>query len=302
MTLTSPIGPPQLEFMSHAAVAVGAFVLGRLCQQQPTGGSTASIQADAPRGEAVKSRVVCAGHACMDVVMDQCEELSSREGYAAVERFHLTPGGAVSNVAMQLASLGVSVDAMTVLGNDDFGRLLREAWRQAGVRVADFVQLTDDAPTSCAALPVYRADSKRAVYACPGSNATITGNMLLPRTPDGRPDYAILAAYKFFVFGYPHIMPKLQGSSLRAFLAEVAEHCAVALDVNEAYDHSRLPLGSREPGVSHEEQPFAPIAVLHCNLEEAAACVNRKTVFTRRYSVFLKTSCTLCVDCVATSG
>jgi sugar/nucleoside kinase (ribokinase family) len=210
--------------------------------------------------------------------MEQCDELSSREGYAAVERFQLTPGGAVSNTAMQLASLGVTVEAMTVLGNDDFGRLLREAWRQAGVRADKFVQLTDDAPTSCAALPVYKADSKRAVYACPGSNTTIDGEMLLPRAPNGGPDYAMLAAHKFFVLGYPHIMPKLQGSSLRAFLVAVARHCAVALDVNEAYDHPQLPLGPRGRGTAEGKEVFAPVAVLHCNLEEAAACLNRKAV------------------------
>jgi sugar/nucleoside kinase (ribokinase family) len=275
------------QFLTHSVVAMGAFVLGRLCQQQQQHGAAVdhrgSTTATATRGDAqsdevVESSVVCAGHACIDVVMEQCDELSSREGYAAVERFQLTPGGAVSNTAMQLASLGVTVEAMTVLGNDDFGRLLREAWRQAGVRADKFVQLTDDAPTSCAALPVYKADSKRAVYACPGSNTTIDGEMLLPRAPNGGPDYAMLAAHKFFVLGYPHIMPKLQGSSLRAFLVAVARHCAVALDVNEAYDHPQLPLGPRGRGTAEGKEVFAPVAVLHCNLEEAAACLNRKAV------------------------
>lgn len=210
--------------------------------------------------------------------MERCEELPSREGHAAVERFQLTPGGAVSNTAMQLASLGVKVEAMTVLGNDEFGLLLRAAWVQAGVCTDNFVQLTDDAPTSCAALPVYKADSKRAVYACPGSNASTTGETLLPRASGGGPDYTLLADHKFFIFGYPHLMPQLQGSRLRAFLMSVAEHCAVALDVNEAYDHPELPLGAQSPRSAQEYQPFAPVAVLHCNVEEAAACLNRKEV------------------------
>jgi hypothetical protein len=212
----------QMQFLSHSVVAISAFVLGSIChhrqqqqqqQQQRHAGGTDIAAAGGGHEvnrnftksmNAIESSIVCAGHACIDVVMERCEELSSREGYAAVERFQLTPGGAVSNMAMQMASLGVIVEAMTVLGNDDFGRLLREAWKQAGVHADDFVQLTDDAPTSCAALPVYKSDSKRAVYACPGSNAIIDGEMLLPRAPDGGPNYAILSAYKFFVLGYPH--------------------------------------------------------------------------------------------------
>lgn len=292
-TTAPPMGSSlQMQLLSHSVVAIGAFVLGSLCnhcqrerdQQDPC---SRKISASDDAGENTKSNdvessVVCAGHACIDVVMERCEELSSREGYAAVERFRLTPGGAVSNMAMQMSSLGVTVEAMTVLGNDDFGRLLRKAWKQAGVRADRFVQLTDDAPTSCAALPVYKSDSKRAVYACPGSNAIIDGEMLLPRAPGGGPDYAMLSSYKFFVLGYPHIMPKFQGSSLRAFLMAVAERCAVALDVNEAFDHPQLPLG-RPAGT--DEKPFAPIAVLHCNLEEAAACLNRKAV--RRHEAII---------------
>jgi sugar/nucleoside kinase (ribokinase family) len=271
-------GAASQQLLSHAAVAAGAFALGGICcqsrQQQPHQETAPSRPATGGGG------VICAGHACIDVVMERCDELSSREGYADVERFRLTPGGAVSNTAMQLAALGVPVEAMTVLGDDDFGQLLCEAWRKAGVGTR-FVQLTDKAPTSCAALPVYKSDSKRAVYACPGSNATITGDMLLPQTSAGLPQHDCLAAHKFFVLGYPHIMPKLQGSSLRAFLTTVAQHTAVALDVNEAFDDPGLPLGRQQGQSSSEEgafKPFAPVAVLHCNLEEAAACLNRKAV------------------------
>ena len=44
----------------------------------------------------------------------------------------------------------------------------------------------------------------------------------------------------------------------------------MALDVNEAFDDPSLPLGPIG------ERPFASVSVLHCNLEEAAACLNRK--------------------------
>ena len=68
--------------------------------------------------------VVCAGHACIDVILRGCDEMPTREGYAAVDRVALAPGGAVSNTAMQLGALGVPVHAMTIVGDDDFGSLL----------------------------------------------------------------------------------------------------------------------------------------------------------------------------------
>ena len=249
---TLPVGPHSVLDTTHVAESdMHALAL------QTLHGLLDSRDQQAPP---TTGGVVCAGHACIDVIMEQCAELPSREGYAAVERFSLSPGGAVSNTAMQLARLGVAVDAMTVLGDDEFGRLLLSAWQDAGV-CTRYVTSTGLAATSCAALPVYKVDSKRAVYACQGSNATITGADLLPKAE-------LMCHHQFFALGYPHIMPLMQGSPLRKFLAQVAEHVPVALDVNEAFEDETLPLGP-------EPTPW-PVAVFHCNLEEAAACLGRK--------------------------
>lgn len=108
--------------------------------------------ADTAAGSEGASSVVCAGHACIDVIMEQCSELTHREGFASAEKFSLVPGGSVSNTAMQLAQLGVpvshhaegllptlcrylidrcvpQVEAMTVLGDDEFASLLLAAWK-----------------------------------------------------------------------------------------------------------------------------------------------------------------------------
>ena len=73
------------------------------------------------------------------------------------------------------------------------------------------------------------------------------------------------------------MMPALQGTHLRDWLLGISEHIAVALDVNEAFDDASgaLPLGAA-PYAVEADGPFEPVAVLHCNLEEAAACLNRK--------------------------
>ena len=64
-------------------------------------------------------------------------------------------------------------------------------------------------------------------------------------------------------------MPGLQGAALGALLAKVAPHAAVALDLNEATDDAALPLGTGD-------KAYSDVAVLHANVEEAAAAVGRK--------------------------
>jgi hypothetical protein len=247
----------------------------------PTSRAAAPAAAAAP-----VAGVVCAGYACVDVVMEQCDELPSREGHASVERFSLAAGGAVSNTGVALARLGVRVEAMTTVGDDDFGALLLETWKRQGIGVARFVQRTASAPTSCAALPVYKRDAKRAVYACRGTNATLDAAGLLPGWR-GSADTGLglgggggvgwgtnpceaataecsslqeLEQFQFFAFGYPHLMPALCGAPLRALLEAVARHTAVALDVNEAVDDSSLPLGP----LCNDQLPFESVAILHC--------------------------------------
>lgn len=183
-----PVAPHFfLDMTGIAQDDMCAQALAALHHCQQTGSSPPTPRDREPGG------VICAGHACVDVVMEQCDELSSREGYASVERFTL--GGSVSNTAMQLASLGViHIEAMTVLGDDAFGRLLLAAWKEAGApRPAT-------APTLCTVLPVYKADSKRAVYACPGTNATIDGTSMLP---PGESAVLSLQQHSFFTLGYP---------------------------------------------------------------------------------------------------
>lgn len=109
--------------------------------------------------------VICAGHACVDIVMHGCDELPSREGHAACEAFSIVAGGSVSNCGGQLAALGLRAEAMARLGSDDFADLLLRCWKKTGISTgAGFVSREAGAPTSCAALPVYKADAKRAVY------------------------------------------------------------------------------------------------------------------------------------------
>ena len=74
-------------------------------------------------------------------------------------------------------------------------------------------------------------------------------------------------------------MPALRGAPLAQFASRCVEAgTCLCLDVNEAADDYRLPLGDASDA-------YCDIGVLHGNLDEAAACVGRKQEFLERYNI-----------------
>ena len=102
------LGFSAVDMPAVASQALRDLLASPAAPDESTAASSSGESEGVPRG------VVCAGHACIDVIMEQCDELTHRESFAAAERFSLVPGGAVSNTAMQLARLGV------VSKNDEF--------------------------------------------------------------------------------------------------------------------------------------------------------------------------------------
>jgi sugar/nucleoside kinase (ribokinase family)/predicted kinase len=216
--------------------------------------------------EMTTGRVLCAGHVCVDVVLEGCGELESREGYCEVQSTRLAAGGSVANCASTLASLETyGVDAHCSVGDDAFGRFLLDYFRENNVGNTH-VSVSSKHPTSTACLPVYKKDGKRAVYCAQGWNAHFV--------PDVDVD-----TYDAILLGYPHVMPALRGAPLARFAAKcVAAGTCLCLDVNEACDDYKLPLGDASDA-------YADVGVLHGNLDEAAACVGRKKEFLERYNI-----------------
>ena len=159
---------------------------------------------------------------CVDVVLEGCGELGSREGYCEVQSTRLAAGGSVANCASTLASLETyGVDAHCCVGDDAFGRFLLDYFRQNNVGTTH-INVNEKHPSSVACLPVYRKDGKRAVYCAQGWNAHFI------------PDAAV-ATYDAILLGYPHVMPALRGAPLAQFASRCVEAgTCLCLDVNEA--------------------------------------------------------------------
>lgn len=87
------------------------------------------------------NEIVCVGEALVDLIGD-----AAIADIARSERFRRAAGGAVANVAVGLARLGVPVAFVGAVGGDPLGRFLIETLAREGVDVAGTV--IADAPTS----------------------------------------------------------------------------------------------------------------------------------------------------------
>ena len=74
------------------------------------------------------------------------------------------PGGAPANVAIAVARNGLDAAFLGILGNDDFGRLLKQTLEEDGVRVL-CPDLTDKAVTTLAFVTLYEGGERSFTFA-----------------------------------------------------------------------------------------------------------------------------------------
>src|SRR5213078_660885 len=85
--------------------------------------------------------VICLGEALIDFVAD-----TAGVSLAECPGFRKAPGGAPANVAVGLARLGVAAAFAGKVGDDPFGRFLRDTFAAAGVDTRP-LQLSTEART-----------------------------------------------------------------------------------------------------------------------------------------------------------
>src|SRR3954454_1883743 len=89
-------------------------------------------------------QVVCLGEALIDFVAD-----TTGVSLAECPGFRKEPGGAPANVAVGLARLGVPASFVGKVGDDPFGRFLRDTFAEAGVDTGPMI-LSSEARTGLA--------------------------------------------------------------------------------------------------------------------------------------------------------
>ncbi|SIR62079.1 carbohydrate kinase family protein [Natronorubrum thiooxidans] len=143
----------------------------------------------------------------------------------AVEGFERRPGGAPANVAVALARLEHTPTFWTRVGDDPFGRYLRETLREHGL--ADrYVELDPDAKTSLAFVTHDETGDREFSFYRDGTADT--------RLEPGRIDDATLEAHEWVHVGGVTLSSGRSRAATLELLERAAERgCTVSFDPNE---------------------------------------------------------------------
>jgi sugar/nucleoside kinase (ribokinase family) len=156
------------------------------------------------------NEVVCAGILVADHVCTPMSRLPDAGHLVAVDRMYLLTGGCAANVAVNVAKQGVRVRAVGKVGNDYWGRFIRDDLEQRGVDTRS-VLVSETAQTSQTMILLCRGEDRRFVHTF-GANGEFRASDIRREELEG--------ARVFYVGGYlviPDLLPR--------DLAELFQYC-----------------------------------------------------------------------------
>lgn len=143
---------------------------------------------------------VVAGHICLDII-PALRGLAAFEPGRLVEAgpATLSTGGAVSNTGLALAKLGIATRLVGKVGDDHFGRTVREILDGHHPGLGSDMAVVRGEPTSYTVV-LNLAGHDRMFLHCPGSNDTFTAADVSDEALEGA---------RLFHFGYPPLMARM---------------------------------------------------------------------------------------------
>ena len=123
---------------------------------------------------------LCAGIIVADSVCQPIEKMPPPGTLVRTERVELTIGGCAANVAVDMAKLGLRIGISGRVGNDVFGREVRDLLLTSAVQCGDLV-LSETAPTSSTFVLNVKGEDRRFIH-CVGANAEYSGSEITLET------------------------------------------------------------------------------------------------------------------------
>ena len=139
----------------------------------------------------------------------------------AVDPIEVTTGGIVSNAGIAMSRLGMTASALSYIGNDQWGDLLRDRYRQEGLGFENLVT-HPQAPTSTTAVLIDEG-GERSFAHCVGAPEKMDRSFFLDRIE-------LFAASRMMLLGYYSLLPNLQKDLAEVFAEIRKQGCLTALD------------------------------------------------------------------------
>jgi len=219
--------------------------------------------------------IICAGLSCLDLQLVGCTQSGSDEAIERYDEAIHCAGGSASMTATTLALLMKTkpkeeVHVITKIGPDFAGNTMLEFYRRAGASTR-LVLSDESARTSMAVLPIFQT-GKRACFVNLACNDGFTSDEMLHQVDQyfGNDSSSGPPPPRAFLFGYPHLMPKMQGDALKSMLRNVRAKLSseenkvlIAVDLNG--------VDGSDPAVAKSAliPALSEIDVLHLNEDEA---------------------------------
>lgn len=153
--------------------------------------------------KSVTKKVVVAGHISLDITPvfqnregQKLTNLLSPGKLLKVGEAKICTGGSVSNTGLGLHALGADVLLMSKVGNDDFGRLLKEKLCRSGCSIS---LITEEGGATSYTVVIAPKGLDRFFLHDPGCNDTFCCNDM---------DFEAISKATHFHFGYPTLMKR----------------------------------------------------------------------------------------------
>jgi len=168
-----------------------------------------------------RCKVFCAGNAVADVLARPVDHLASPGTSQRLEDVALGPGGNSINTGIALARLGVAVRIAAALGEDRFGRFLRERVRAEGIDDSGLVALPD--AKTATSIVLVQATGERRFLHLRGASAHFSEEHLHWESVKGA---------RFFHYASAFALPAFDGAPLARTLQRAREiGCLTSVNV-----------------------------------------------------------------------
>lgn len=151
-----------------------------------------------------KPEVAVAGHICLDLIpgisfQQRPDQIFVPGRLTEIEGMNLSTGGAVSNTGLSLHHLGVPVQLMGKVGNDQIGEIILNLLNQTDPILTEGMTKAEGEQSSYTIVLNF-PDTDRIFLHCPGTNHTFSAADVAIGKLDG---------IRLFHFGYPPLMKRM---------------------------------------------------------------------------------------------
>ena len=156
--------------------------------------------------------VACVGILVADAMAKPVDKIPAKGKLALVDSLTLFTGGCAANACVDMSKIGLNVALIGKIGNDGFGKFMKNALEEKGIDTGGLI-VDEDGATS-ASLVIVNEDGERSFIHCLGSNATFCEKDI---------DYKIIADAKLVFVAGTMLMPAFDGEECANFLKKCKE-------------------------------------------------------------------------------